>query len=88
MDVAAATTLSLTEFQGALSRVVFSIAQKVAIVDASGGHNIAMLGLLAGELISRLCCWIETYTVNPLAITTIQQQLLLVMHYWVTAPTT
>jgi hypothetical protein len=72
------------DFLEALQRVGFEQDQRVAIIEASGCLNIAMLGLLSIAQVSKFCKHIETRPVNPIRINTIQEQLSLAMRFWVT----
>jgi hypothetical protein len=43
-----------------------------------------MLGLLTSEQVAKVCKEIRTRAINPILISTIQEQLLLALRYWVT----
>jgi hypothetical protein len=72
------------EFEDALTRIGFGPPERQAIMTMSGCQNIAMLGILTADQVSKICKQIETRVLNPLPITTMQEQLLLSMHFWVT----
>jgi hypothetical protein len=82
MDPAAATTI---EFEDTLMRIGFGLPERMAIIEMSGCLNIAMLGLLTIDQVSKVCKCIEMHQVSLLlAITTLQEQLLLTLCFWVT----
>jgi hypothetical protein len=81
MDPAQAATIA---FEDALMRIGFGLPERTAIIEMSGCRNIAMLGLLTTDQVSKVCKRIETRQVNPLPITTLQEQLLLALRFWVT----
>jgi hypothetical protein len=66
-----------------LTRIGFGQPQRDAIIDMSGCRNIAMMGLLTMDQVAKMCKRIETCAVNPLPITTVQEQLLLALRFWV-----
>jgi hypothetical protein len=72
------------DFEDALARIGFGPPEREAIITMSGCRNIAMLGILTVDQVSKICKRIETRAVNPLPITTMQEQLLLAMRFWVT----
>ncbi len=74
---------ALAEFKAALERMGFSHAQQDAIIESSRCMNIAMLGLLSVDQLSKMCKWLDHWPINPVWITTVQEQLLLAMRYWV-----
>lgn len=81
MDPAAATTI---EFEDTLMRIGFGLPERI-IIEMSGCLNIAMLGLLTIDQVSKVCKRIEMQQVNLLLpITTLQEQLLLTLCFWVT----
>jgi hypothetical protein len=52
-------------------------------MELSGCSNIAMLGILSASQIAKLCKRISTRVDNPLAITSVQEQMLLALRFWV-----
>jgi hypothetical protein len=79
----AATVAALADFDAVLNRIGINQPQCDAIIEASRCHNIAMIGLLTADQISKMCKHIENQPVNPLVIMTVQEQLLLSLRYWV-----
>jgi hypothetical protein len=79
----AAAVAALADFDAVLSRIGFNQPQRDAIIEASGCQNVAMIGLLTADQVSKMCKHIENQPVNPLVITTVQEQLLLSLRYWV-----
>jgi hypothetical protein len=75
--------VAVVDFEAALARIGFGPQERTAIIDMSGCRNIAMLGLLTADQVSKICKRIETRVIDPLPITTIQEQLLLAMRFWV-----
>jgi hypothetical protein len=70
-------------FQAALMRIIFDALRAEAIMELSGCSNIAMLGILSTSQIAKLCKQISTRADNPLAITSVQEQMLLALHSWI-----
>ena len=73
----------LAAFQALLLRIRLTQAQVDAICEATGCVNIAMVGLLSADQISRACKRIGTRAENPILINTVQEQLLLALRFWV-----
>jgi len=73
----------LAAFQALLLRIGLTQAQVDAICEATGCVNIAMVGLLSADQISRTCKRIGTRAENPILINTVQEQLLLALRFWV-----
>jgi hypothetical protein len=73
----------LAAFQALLLRICLTQAQVDAICEATGCVNIAMVGLLSADQISRTCKRIGTRAENPILINTVQEQLLLALRFWV-----
>ena len=70
-------------FRDALTRLGFTMDQQIAFIQQTGCRNVAMLGLLTSEQVSKVCKEIRTRVINPILISTIQEQLLLALRYWV-----
>lgn len=68
---------ALAEFKVALEQIGFGHAQQDAITESSGCTNITMLGLLSVDQLSKMCKWLDCQWMNPVWITTLQEQLLL-----------
>jgi hypothetical protein len=79
----AANAQALADFDNILTKIGFSQQQCDVIIEASGCHNLAMIGLLIATQITKMCKWIESHAINPLVIMTVQEQLLLGLQYWV-----
>jgi len=75
----------LQHFQNVLLHIGFTQAQCDAICAATGCVNIGMIGLLSADQITRMCKRISTRAENPIAINTVQEQLLLALRFWVVA---
>jgi hypothetical protein len=71
-------------FENALSRIGFGLDERQAFIASSGCTNIAMLGLLSADQISKICKRLVSRMINPIALSAIQEQLLLAMRFWVT----
>lgn len=71
-------------FAAALGRIGFAPDVQQEIMACTGCNNIAMLGLVTPEDISKMCKAFCTRAVNPIQITVIQEQLLLAIRFWVT----
>ncbi len=80
-----AAAVALADFDAVLTRIGFAQPQQDAIIDLSGCRNVAMMGLLTTEQVSKMCKRIESRPVQPLPITTVQEQLLLALRFWVTS---
>jgi hypothetical protein len=74
----------LASFQAVLLRIGLTQAQADAFCDVSGCINIAIMGLLSADQVSKACKRIATRAVNPIQINTVQEQLLLGLRFWVT----
>lgn len=83
MAAQAANLAALAAFDAVLERIGFTQPQRDAIIETTGCRNVAMLGLLAADQISKMCKRLESRTVNPIVITTVQEQLLLGLRFWV-----
>ncbi len=70
-------------FRVALMQIGFDAPRAEAIIELSGCLYVAMLGLLSASQITKLCKRISTRTDNPLAITSIQEQMLLALRFWI-----
>ena len=82
-NIMAANAQALANFDNILSRIGFNQPQRDAIMDTSGCRNVAMIGLLTATQITKLCKRIASRPINPVEITTVQEQLLLGLRYWV-----
>jgi len=71
------------ESDAILIRIGFSPEQREAVIDTSGCVNVAMIGLLTADQISKMCKRIESRAANPIIITTMQEQFLLSLRHWV-----
>jgi hypothetical protein len=69
---------ALAEFDAALGRIGLEQAQRNAIIETSECMNIAMLGLLLVDQLSKVCKRLETRAVNLIRISTLQEQF-----YWI-----
>ncbi len=67
---------ALADFCDALNRIGFLAAEQDAIIDFTGCTNMAMLGLLLEEDISKMCKTLRTRA-NPVPLTLLQEKLLL-----------
>jgi hypothetical protein len=83
MAAQAINLVALTTFTDVLDRIGFTQQQREVIIEATGCRNIAMLGLLTTDQISKMCKRLESRTVDPVIISTVQEQLLLGLRYWV-----
>lgn len=79
----AANIAALAAFDAVLERIGFQQQQRDAIISTTGCRNIAMLGLLTADQISKMCKRLESRAINPIVITTVQEQLLLGLRFWV-----
>jgi hypothetical protein len=70
-------------FKNALARIGFADTERQAFIVQSGCTNVAMLGLLPSNQISKICKRLMTRANNPVIITAIQEQLLQAMWFWV-----
>jgi hypothetical protein len=70
-------------FADTLACTGFSTQERNAFINQSGCTNIAMLGLLPSDQVSKICKRLTTRAVNPIIITAIQEQLLQAMPFWV-----
>jgi hypothetical protein len=70
-------------FMAALGRIGFAPAAQQEIIAYTGCANIAMLGLMTPEDISKICKVFRTHAVNPLQVMVVQEQLLLAVRFWV-----
>jgi hypothetical protein len=70
-------------FRAALMQIGFDAPRAEAIIELSGCLNVAMLGLLSASQITKLCKRVSTRTDNPLAITSVQEQMLLALRFWI-----
>jgi hypothetical protein len=70
-------------FMAALGRIGFAPAAQQEIIAYTGCANIAMLGLMTPEDISKMCKVFRTHAVNPLQVMVVQEQLLLAVRFWV-----
>jgi hypothetical protein len=61
-------TVALTSFNAALERIGLGQGQRNAIIETSGCCNIAMIGLLSADQVSKICKRINTRPVNPIEI--------------------
>jgi len=64
---------ALAEFDAALGRIGLEQAQRNAIIETSECMNIAMLGLLLVDQLSKVCKRLETRAVNLIRISTLQR---------------
>jgi len=71
-------------FENALARIGFSPNERQAFIQTSGCTNIAMLGILPADQISKICKRLSTRAIDPITLSAIQEQLLLAMRFWVT----
>lgn len=71
-------------FRDALSRIGLNPIMQEEIIAYTGCVNIAMLGLLTAEDISKMCKTFRTRANNPINVTVIQEQLILAIRFWVT----
>jgi hypothetical protein len=71
-------------FENALARIGFSPNERQAFIKTSGCTNIAMLGILPADQISKICKRLSTRAIDPITLSAIQEQLLLAMRFWVT----
>jgi hypothetical protein len=71
------------DFDAILLRLGFVLEQRSAIIETSGCFNVAMIGLLTADQISKMCKRIESRALNPVVITTVQEQFLLSLRHWV-----
>jgi hypothetical protein len=70
-------------FENALARTGFAPDECQAFIAASGCINMAMMGLLSADQISKICKRLSTRAANPIVLSAIQEQLLLAMRFWV-----
>jgi len=71
------------DFDALLARIGFNADQRNAVIDISGCINVAMIGLLTIDQLSKMCKSIESRAVNPVVIFTVQEQFLLSLRHWV-----
>jgi hypothetical protein len=71
------------DFIAALNRIGFNPDEQQAITQYTGCRNIAMLGLLSEEDITRMCKTLRTRANNPIPLTVLQEKLLLATRFWV-----
>ena len=71
------------EFRDALNRIGFNPAEQGAIIEYTGCRNLATIGLLSEEDITRMCKAFRTRPIAPIAITVLQEKLLLGVQFWV-----
>jgi hypothetical protein len=82
MAAQGAILAALAAFDAVLEQIGFMQLQRDVIIKTTGCRNIAMLGLLAADQISKMCKRLESQTVNPIIITMVQDQLLLGLRFW------
>ena len=70
-------------FENALAHIGFGLNEQNAFIQASSCVNVAMMGLLSSEQISRICKHLATRAVDPIPLPAMQEQLLLALHFWV-----
>jgi hypothetical protein len=83
MAAQAANLAALAAFSTVLDRIGYTQQQSDTIIETTGWRNIAMLGLLTIDQISKICKRLESRTVDPIRITMVQEQLLLKLRFWV-----
>jgi hypothetical protein len=83
MAAQAANIAALAAFDAILEQIGFPQQQRDAIIETTSCRNVAMLGLLMADQISKMCKRLESHTINPIVITTVQEQLLLGLRFWV-----
>jgi hypothetical protein len=66
-------------FCDALTHLGFNVAQQIAFIEQTGCTNVAMLGLLTSKQVSKVCKEIQTRAINPILISTIQEQCFFVL---------
>ena len=71
------------QFINALARIGFSPMERQGFIEVSGCVNIAMLGLLSADQVSRIFKRLATRTVDPIYTSAIQEQLLLAVRFWI-----
>jgi hypothetical protein len=74
MDAANAERVA---FETALSRIGFTNNEREAFIEMSGCLNIAMMGLLPADQVSKICKRLSSRSDNPIALSAIQEKLLL-----------
>lgn len=83
-NIAAPVANLKRDFRDALTHLGFTAEQQKAFMQQTGCTNVTMLGLLAVEQVFKVCKEIQNRTINPILVSTIQEQLLLALHYGVT----
>jgi hypothetical protein len=73
------------DFRAALNRIGFTPDEQTAIVEYTGCRNIAMLGLLAEEDITRMCKAFRASMIAPIPLTVLQEKLLLGLRFWISS---
>ena len=71
------------DFCAALNRVGFTPDEQVAIIEYTGCRNLAMLGLLSEDDLTRMCKAFQTRSVAPIPLSVLQEKLLLGIRFWV-----
>jgi hypothetical protein len=71
------------DFRAALNRIGFTPMEQEAIIEYTGCRNIAMLGLLSEDDITRMCKALRTRAIAPISLTILQEKLLLGVRFWI-----
>jgi hypothetical protein len=69
------------DFDAILTRLGFGLEQRDADIETSGCFNVAMIGLLTADQLSKMCKRIDSRAVNPLVFKTVQEQFLLSLRH-------
>ncbi len=72
------------DFRAALNRIGFTPDEQNAIIEYTGCRNLAMLGLLSEEDLTRMCKAFRMRPNAPIPLTVLQEKLLLGVRFWVT----
>lgn len=83
MDQQRVQAQAIADFRDALNRIGFLPVEQQAIIDFTGCTNLAMLGLLLEEDITKMCKNFRTRPINPVPLTLLQEKLLLGLRFWI-----
>ncbi len=73
------------DFRAALNHIGFTPDEQIAIIEYTGCRNIAILGLLSEEDITRMCKAFRTRPNAPILLMVLQEKLLLGVRFWISS---
>ncbi len=72
------------DFSAALNHMGFTPDEQGAIIEYTGCRKLAMLGLLPEDDLIHMCKAFHAWPNAPIALSVLQEKLLLGLHFWVT----